>query len=264
MKLFFSSRTGIIVVLLIVFFAVLNLTPLNKGVKNFFYSISSPIQKTLWNTGSNVSDFFEAFGEIKNLKIENKKLKLEIQDLLAKNAVLKEIEIENKVLREALAIGLEKDFKLVLAQVVSKDVSQDFILINKGSQDNISKDLPVITPQKVFLGKIYEVYPNFSKVQLSTHKESSFNVKIAGKEIFGVVKGKGNSKLFLDFVPHEKEIKKGDKIITTSLGGIFPKDLLIGEIQEVIKLDIKPFQTAEVKPFFNIKETQELFIIMEF
>ena len=226
--------------------------------------MSSPIQKTLWKTGDNVSDFFEAFGQTKNIKIENKKLKLEIQDLLAKNAVLKELEKENKSLREALAIGLEKDFNLVLAQVSGKDISQDFILINKGEQDGISKDLPVITFQKVFLGKIYEVYPNFSKVQLSTNKESSFNVKIAGKEIFGVVKGKGNSKLFLDFVPHEKEIKKGDKIITTSLGGIFPKDLLIGEIQEVIKLDIKPFQTAEVNPFFNIKETQELFIIMEF
>lgn len=264
MKPFFSPRTGIIVILLIVFFAGLNLTLFNKQVKNFFYSVSSPIQKTLWKTGDNVSDFFEAFGQTKNIKIENKKLKLEIQDLLAKNAVLKELEKENKSLREALAIGLEKDFNLVLAQVSGKDISQDFILINKGEQDGISKDLPVITFQKVFLGKIYEVYPNFSKVQLSTNKESSFNVKIAGKEIFGVVKGKGNSKLFLDFVPHEKEIKKGDKIITTSLGGIFPKDLLIGEIQEVIKLDIKPFQTAEVNPFFNIKETQELFIIMEF
>ncbi len=264
MKQFFSLRTGIIVIFLIISFTVLNLTLFNKQVKNFFYSVSSPIQKTLWKTGDNVSDFFEAFGKINSLKTENKKLKLEIQGLFAENISLQELKKENKVLREALAIGLEKDFNLVLAQVSGKDISQDFILINKGSQDNISKDLPVITSQKVFLGKIYEVYPNFSKVQLSTHKESSFNVKIAGKEIFGVVKGKGNSKLFLDFVPHEKEIKKGDKIITTSLGGIFPKDLLIGEIQEVIKLDIKPFQTAEVKPFFNIKETQELFIITEF
>ena len=264
MKQFFSPRTGIIVILLIVSFTVLNLTLFNKQVKNFFYSVSSPIQKTLWKTGDNVSDFFEAFGQTKNLKLENKKLKLEIQELFAENISLQELEKENKVLREALAIGLEKDFNLVLAQVSGKDISQDFILINKGTQDGISKDLPVITLQKVFLGKIYQVYPNFSKVQLSTNKESSFNVKIAGKEIFGVIKGKGNSKLFLDFVPHEKEIKKGDIALTSALGGIFPKDLLIGEIQEVLKLDIKPFQTAEVKPSFALEEIQELFVITEF
>jgi len=263
MKPFFSSRT-VIIIIIIISFTVLNLTLFNKQVKNFFYSVSSPIQKTLWNTGDNVSDFFAGLKGIEYLKMENKKLKLEIQELFAKNISLQELKKENKVLREAMAIGLEKDFNLTLAQVSGKDVSQDFILINKGSQDNISKDMPVITSQKIFCGKIYEVYSNFSKVQLSFHKESSFNVKIADKEIFGVVKGQGNSKLFLDFVPHEKEIKKGDLVLTASLGGIFPKGLLIGEIQEVLKSDIKPFQTAEVKPSFALKEIQELFVITEF
>jgi rod shape-determining protein MreC len=264
MKLPFRLKIGIIAVLLLAFFVVLNLTDFSKEVKNFFYLISSPIQKTLWKAGGEVSDFFEAISETKNLKKENEELKLKIQELLAESATLKELKEENKILREALEIGLEKEFKLTLAQVVGKDISQDSILIDKGLADGILKGFPVITQQKTLVGGISEVYENFSKVMLISNKESSFDVKIQEKDIEGVGKGKGSLRLFLEFVPKEKEIKEGDLVITTALGGIFPEGLLVGQIKKIKKSDIEPFQQAEIKPAFNLEELESLFIVTEF
>jgi len=261
-KNLFSLTIIIIIGLLLIF----SLNFFQKEVKGFFYFISSPIQKTLWRAGDRVSDFFELITEIKNLKREKEELKLKIQELIAQNLSLKELEKENKVLREALGIGLEKEFKLSLAEVVSKDISQDSILINKGSKDGIANNSPVITQQKTLVGKIGEVYENFSRVILISNKESSFDAKISDPEndISGVVNGKGNLQLFLDFVPQEKEIKEGDFIVTTSLGGIFPKGLLVGQIGKVLRSDIEPFQQAKIRPAFDIRELETVFIITDF
>lgn len=262
-----GKQIGALTLLLVIFLIVLNLTNFSREVKSFFYLISSPIQRTLWKAGDKTSDFFEVISGIKNLKKESEELKLKIQELLAENVALKELKKENEILRGALEIGLEKEFKLALARVIGKDIPQDLILIDKGTEDGILKGFPVITEQKILVGKISEAYKNFSKVMLLSHKESSFDGKIPAESetpIYGVVKGKGSFKLYLDLVPRDKEIKEGDLLVTTALGGIFPEGILVGEIEEVKKLDIEPFQQAEIKPAFDIKEIEKVFVITDY
>jgi len=253
-------------ILLFAVLAVLVILALNfyqKQVRNFFYLISAPIQKTFWRAGDRVSDFFETISEIKNLKKENEDLKLKIQSLLAENVQLLELKKENETLRVALNLGLEKEFKLTLAQVIGKDISQDSLIIDKGSDDGILKGQPVITQEKTLVGKINEVYKNFSKVQISSHKDSSFDGKISDTEIPGLVKGGGDFKVFFDLVPKDKEIKKGDLVVTAAAGGIFPEGLLVGEVKDVKKSDIEPFQKVEISPSFDINELECLFIILK-
>ena len=235
-----------------------------KKVKNFFYSISLPIQTTFWQAGLNVSDFFKTVSNISNLKKENEELKLKNDELLSKISNLENLQKENQTLRDALGLGLEKEFNLVMARVVSKDISQDVIEINKGAKDGISKDLPVITSQKILIGKISEVYDNFSKVMLISDKNSSFSAKISGKETTGIAKGLGNFSVFLDLLPKEAEIFPKDLVITSVLGKVFPEGLLVGEIKEVKKSDIDPFQQALISPFLNINNLDRLFIIVNF
>jgi len=252
-----------ILFLIIAFFVFLNLTSVSSKVKNTIYLLSAPVQKWFFKIGANVSDFFATISEIKNLKKENEELKLKNQELTAQNLILKELKAENEILRKSLEIGLEKEFKLILVETIGKDVSQDFLLINKGSKDGISKNLPVITQQKTLAGKITEVYENFAKVMLITDKESSFDAEIPEKQIYGMVKGKGNLKVSLDLIPQDKEIKEGDLVATSALGGGFPKGILVGEIKEIKKSDVELFQKAEIQPAFNIKDLKFLFVILE-
>lgn len=250
--------------LLVLVFFVFNFTGFSKDIKNFFYSFSSPLQKSLWGAGINASDFLGSFFEAATLKKENDSLRSENQELLSQIAYLKELEKENETLRNALGIGLEKDFQLMLCNITGKDFSQDSILIDRGSKDGVLKDLPVISEQKVVVGKIGEVYDNFSEVILISNKKSSFDAKIADKDIAGLVKGKGSLGIYFDLIPKGKEVIAGDLIVSTSLGGVFPKGLLVGAVKEVKKSDVEVFQTAEIEPSFNIGNANSLFIITSF
>lgn len=248
-------------ILVIVVIVVLNLFP--KQVRNFFYLISAPIQKNFWYGGEKISDFFEVIFRTKDLNRENKELKLKIQALEAENVALRELKKENEILRGALEIDLEKEFKLTLASAIGKDIAEDFILIDKGAKDGILENLPVITQQKVLIGRIGYVYRNFSKVFLISHPKSSFGGKVQENEIFGLVKGKGNFKISFELIPKEKEIKEGDLVITSALSEIFPVGLVVGKISQVKKSDLESFQMAEIQPGFNIKDLEKLFIIIE-
>lgn len=261
MKFFLKNKKRILVIIFLGILLFLLLNFYQKEIKNFFYLISSPVQKILWKAGERVSDFFEMIVEMKNLKKENQELKLKIEELLAENVSLKELKKQNEILRTALGINLEKEFQLILTQVIGKDISQDYLLIDKGSREGVKTDFPIITQEKILVGKITEVYENFSKLILISNKKSSFDAKISEREIYGMVKGKGNFKINLELVPKEKELKEGDLVISSAIGGIFPAGILVGKIEKIKKSDVEPFQQAEIKPGFDINNLQFLFII---
>lgn len=276
MRLPSKVKIAAIPFLLAILFLVLNLTPFEKEVKNFFYLVSSPAQKTLWAAGARVSGFFDFMVEMKHLKDENERLKAEKQDLLSQKFLLEESRKENEILREALDIGLEKEFELMLARVTGKYISQDYILIDRGSRDGISGGFPIITQQKVLIGRVVKVYRNFSEVLLISHPQSSFDGKVfarrevddsdngADSEVLAMVKGKGNLGLIFDLISRDEKVAEGDLVVTSALGGIFPSSLLVGEIKQIEKFDLEPFYRAEISPFFNIRELEKVFIILNF
>ncbi|MFC1789853.1 rod shape-determining protein MreC, partial [Patescibacteria group bacterium] len=229
-----------------------------------FYSISAPIQQGLWKAGGNVSDFFGGVLNSQNLKKENDELRLKLQEKEAEIVSLQELKRENETLREALQIGLAEEFKLVFVEVTGKDISGDYIVINKGEKDGISIDMSVISEQKTLIGKISETYDSFSKITLISNKNFSFDAKISNSDIYGIIKGKGNLNLSLELVPRDSEIKEGDLVSTASLGGVFPEGILVGSIESVKKSDVESFQTAEIKPLFDINNLYNLFVIIDF
>ena len=251
---------GLIVLVLV--FVLLNV--FQKETRGFFYSFSAPIQKVFWRAGDSTSNFFLGIFLSGNLKERADQLEASNQKLLSQIISLKESEQENQSLRKALEIELQKEFKLSLAQMISKDVSQDSILIDKGEKDNILKDMPVITEEKVLVGRVIDVYDKFSKVMLISNKNSSFDAKEPGSLISGVIKGVGNGALFFDLIPSEAELNEGDVICTSSISGIYPEGLLVGKIKSIRKSDIESFQQAEIEPSFNLSSIENLFIITEF
>ena len=254
MKLSAKKRT--ILFTFIGLLLVLSLNFFQKEVKGFFYLISTSAQKSLWKNGSDASILWGGILEAKNLKQENEELKLKTQELLFQQIRLKELEEENKTLRDALNLGLQDEFRLELAEIIGKDINRDSILIDKGLEDGISKGFLVITSQKVMIGSIAEVYKNYSKVLLISDKENSFEAKISDSNTSGLVKGLGGFRVFLDLVPKENEIKEGDLVVS--------EGFLIGLIKKVEKIDVDPFQRAEIFPLFDISKLDKVFIILDF
>jgi len=224
--------------------------------------MSSPIQRFLWKIGDSASGFFASFIEAAKLKKDFNDLSLKNQELLSEIAALKELKSENETLRSALDVELQKDFKLSFCQIVGKDVYRDSILINKGRKDGVSENMPVVTGQRVVAGRVSEVLDNFSRVMLLGNKDSFFDAKIQEKNIEGMVRGEGGSKVIFDLVPRDQDVNQGDPVVTSILGGIFPPGLLIGEVAQVKKSDTEPIQNIEIRPYFDLGRAEGLFLII--
>jgi len=257
-----NFRVGVIIFIIIAIL-VLNLSPFSKSVKGFFYSLSEPIQVWLWEKGIKTSAFFQGFLKADDLTKENMFLKSENQKLLGQNIEFEQLKKENESLRIALGLGIEQEFSLEIAQIIAKEMFNDYLVINKGFNDGIRIGFPVITENKVLVGRISELYENISEVELLSSKKSSFDIEILKKEIYSLAKGSGDFKIILDFILKEENIEIGDKVISSVIGGNFPGGLLIGEIQDIEKSDTVAFQQAQVKPSFNINDFKTLFIIID-
>lgn len=253
-----------ILVFFLLFLIIFSIFRFQSQIKNLVYLISWPIEKSIFSFSKRFVSFFELVLEKISLKEENEQLKLEIKKLIAENEKLKELKKENEELRKSLGLKLEKEFNLEMVRFTGKDISGDFIRINKGIKDGMKEGQVVITPENCLVGKIFKVYSNFSSVELFTEKGFSFDAKISEKEISGLVKGKGDFKAKIELLPKEKEISKGDKVLTSNLGGKFPAGILVGEIEKVKKSDLTFYQEAELKPAFDIKKFDYLFVILNF
>ena len=249
----------IIIAVLVIILVLFILNCFRSNIKNFFYLISSPIQKSFWGAGNDISKILgsDLRKEVINLRIKNQEISNQI-------SILENLEKENQELRQALDLNLQKDFKLIFAGIISKDSAANIILIDRGSEDGILKDMPVINSQNVLFGRVLEVYKSFSRVSLIVDKTYVFDAKVQGKEIYGVVRGGGDYNLYFDFISKEAELKEEDVLMTSVLGGEFPQNLLVGKVGKINKEDTKPFQSADINAFFDLKETDNLFVITNF
>ncbi len=263
----YQKRKKIIAFFLIIVFLGIALL-FQEGIKNCFYTISLPFQKFFLKQGTKISNFFSSFGKLKELREKIDSLEKENYSLSLQIANLKELEIENRELKKALDLNLQKEFNLVLAEVSGKDIgTKDTILITAGKRDGVLEDMPVITPEKILVGKVVKSYKNFSEVALLSKKNFSFDVKIKSKEeqnkkdISAIAKGEGNSEISLDLVPLTAPVSKDDIIISDNMGKIFPKGLLVGYIKDIKKSDTAVFQKIKAQHIFDIKKQRTLFVI---
>lgn len=253
---------------------ILILNFLSGPIKNSLYAISSPIQKTFWTAGESSSGFLGSFFKAGSLISENEKLKTENQRLLYQVAFLSSVGEGTQAQKEVSLSCQNNSLKFVMAGVIGLD-NNDVISINKGQDDGISEGMPVISQQNVLLGKVIKVYKDFSKIMLISNKDSVVNVKVQQlvapenkteniSEVDGVVKGLGGLNAYLDLVPIDNEINTDEVLVTSSIEGSFPKDLLVGRIVQKEKNDQEPFQQAKISLFFDIKKIDNLFVITNY
>ena len=208
--------------------------------------------------------FFE--GTFAGFGLENQVMEFEAKNLFLSQELLflKEIEKENDRLRQALDGTLREEFDLLFTKIIGKEVDRDVLFVNKGAQDGVEQGMPVITQSRVAVGSIGVVFEHTSKVLLLSLKDRSSDVKLQGKEVIGVLKGQGRFQALLGFIPKEEELLKGDALVTSALGGVFPDNFLVGEVKSVEKSDLTAFQEGKVELFFHPRKENSLFILTNY
>lgn len=253
--------SGAIIVLLIILHVFKILSP----IENIVIRIFSPIQKYVYLSGNRFSGSLKFFTSIKDLRKENKDLIEKVNKLTFENSELVRLQSENKDLRTQLGLLKKEEFKLVASNIIGQDPNNliQFINIDKGSSDGIKDNQPVIIANNFLIGKVSEVQSHSAKVILITDARSKVNAQIQGADANGIVKGEHNLGLMMEMIPQDKIIQRGDKVVTSGVGGDMPVGLYIGEVEEVKTTDNELFQTARIKTQADFKSLKVIFIILE-
>lgn len=206
-------------------------------------------------------DMATIFRENQALKAENQELRQVVFQLTEKAA-------ENERLQAMLEFRSKSGaFQLKAAAVIGRDpgtISYS-VLISQGSRDGVHINMPVVTPQGL-VGHVVEVYPVTAKVRLLADSASAAAAMVQRPQsrAVGIVEGNPAEAFGLRMknLTRDGDVIKGDKIMTSGFGGIYPKGLLIGEVTEVADDDGGLLKHALLRPAVDFTRIEEVFVIV--
>ena len=232
-------------------------------IRSFFWTVMSPIATPLNAVSNRMGDTVSLFFSLYTLHDENEQLFSEKKRLEARVAVLETLERENEMLKKELDLYEKTEKKLTPARIIGLDNpgSREWVVINKGSSSGLQKGQPVLAHSSVLIGRVSEVYPFSSRVELLTSGESVVNIRIVENGAKGVVRGKYGLGLELDMILSTETISSGDRVVTSELGVTFPEDLFIGTLREVYLDSEGVYQKAFVDQGISLGDIELVFIM---
>ena len=218
-----------------------------KDVVGFGQSLFSKPAHYITNVIGNIDGILNTYEE-------NKHLKVRLSEYASEQAGLMDIKTENKRLLDIIGQKDDlHDFESVHATVISRNPDQweEKVIIDKGERNGIEKNMAVITADGL-IGKVILVTDFTSTVELLSTENRNFRVAavISGEKTFGLIEGydRKRSELIMKRIDSSFEVEIGQKVISSGLGGIFPKGLLIGEVTEVSTDDYGLTKLAYIRP----------------
>jgi rod shape-determining protein MreC len=193
--------------------------------------------------------------ENEDLRRENGALKLEITQLQSKAGEADRLAALLKFRQT------NTDVPMVSARVIggSADSGSQTIYLDRGERDGIRKNMGVITPDGV-VGKVIESYKDTAQVLLLTDEHSGVGAMLVESRLQGPVGGTGEPLLVMKYIPNDDNVNSGERVVTSGMDRIFPRDLPVGTIAE-IKAG-SPFKQLRVKPAASLERLEEVFILL--
>ncbi len=229
-----------------------------------FLEITFPFQKAVTYSTEALSDLFDSYVLLVNLKRENVTLKRTVAKLREENNFLREKAIASERLRNLLRFSKKIPGTMLPVQIIGIDPSSWFrtIVIDKGTKHGVNRGMAVVSPEGI-VGHVLQASPHCAKVLLITDFNSSIDAIIQRGRARGLVEGNGENLCRLKFAPRMHDIQLGDRVVTSGLGGRYPKGLVIGKISKIKKKSYGLFQQAEIIPSVNFAKLEEVFVITE-
>jgi len=189
------------------------------------------------------------------LRIENDALKLTISQLQTK---------ASEADRLAALLSFRRSHQevpMLGARVIaaSAGTASRTIEVDRGERDGIRRNMAVITPDGA-VGKVIEVYANAAQVLLLTDKEGGAGAMLVDSRIQGPVGGTGDPTMVLKYVATDEEVKVGERIVTSGMDKIFPRDIPVGTVVEVKAGN--PFKLIRVQPAAKLDRLETVIVLL--
>lgn len=264
-----SSRlkTMLGIIILLILLLVIFLTPLKSVIVRFGGMIISPVNNLINSVSTSISNWTYSVTHANKVMDENIKIKSENVELKNKIGLYQGLEAENNRL-EAL-LDLKEKYSTINstgAEIISRDAGNWFTVftINKGTKDGINKNQPVLCSGGL-VGHTTVVGPNWAKVVTlidTTHSASGMSARSGHYvQVDGDISLMGGGLCKMTNISEDTDIIVGDVIVTSGIGGVYPKDIAIGTVLEFKESETGAGSYAIIKPSVDFRHINEVLVL---
>lgn len=239
-------------------------------VNRMVAAVVGPVNGALLNLHDSIVSMEENNRSKASLQAENTALKRQLDQLTGAAFRIENLEAENALLNRMVGYkDAHKEQKLLPARIIALNMGElrDVCLIDKGSAEGLQQGMLVIADSGL-AGVIEEVYPETSRMTLISSGRTRIGARVlrAESRAVGVITGLSlaGAELKLQYLPREADIKEGDSIVTSGVGGKYPADIFIGTVSKV-EVDAGGFQKiASIRPAANLTSLEKIFVLLGF
>jgi rod shape-determining protein MreC len=222
----------------------------------------SPFERAGAHGVGSIRGFWNHYFALQNTSRENERLHSENDQLK-----LQIVQLQSKA-TEADRLASLPNFRqshqsvpMIGARVIgtSANTASQTIYLDRGERDGIRKNMGVITPDGV-VGKVIESYSNTAQVLLLTDRDSGVGAMFAATRNQGPVAGTGEPLLQMKYIANDDVVEVGERIVSSGMDRIFPRDLPVGTVAEVKPGN--PFKQIRVKPSANLERLEEVIVLL--
>ncbi len=234
-------------------------------IQSLILDVLSPFQKAFTVSSRSVRNAWQGYIYLVNVKKENNRLADRVKELQSDVNNLREAEMKLWRLQRLMGFNVEKHIETVPAEVVGResDIWSRVILLNRGRDDGIERGMAVITSQGL-VGRVAQTTANKSRILLITDWRSSVDALIQRSRERGVVVGTSKQVCDMRYIPLNADVRIGDKVVSSGLGGVFPKGLMVGTVVKVTKHRSGLFQRATVIPVVDAADVEEALVVLRY
>jgi len=234
----------------------------NSFLRKIVMETVSPVQEVLSVSIQSVKDSWLRYILLVGIEDENRNLKKKINDLKAVLVSYQEGYREAQRLKKLLSISDNNNYRFIAARVIGREQAalSRTVMINKGSSDGLKNGMPVIAPPGL-IGRLVDVSLNVSRVLLFIDENSNIDAIVQRNRTQGIISGAGSGGMILKYISKTQDVKEGDVIVSSGMGGVFPKGWLIGQVIYVDRQDASLFLKIKVAPYVDFSKLEELLIL---
>jgi rod shape-determining protein MreC len=275
MESFFSRYRNALVLITVLLAQVIGLavqvrrpgqSPADKGgvrlIRSWVVDIVSPPERLLHATGGGIGSLWTNYIDLIHLRQQDKALKAQLDSVRLEEESLAEDARQGQRLQALLGFKEKYVYKTLAAQVIGSAGTEQsqVLLIDKGSDDGIHPDMPVITPDGI-VGKTRDVFAHTSQVLEISDQTSGAGVILEKTRIRGVLRGNSWGQPEIVNVSPDERIQRGEPVLTSGGDAIYPRGLAVGTVDRVVPDPDGTLVSVLIKPAANLSKLEEVLVI---
>ena len=226
--------------------------------------VAAPVQKAITRPVHFVRDSWQRYVALVDVEAENRALREQLARLEQENLQFREALVVSGQLRRIAQMRRDFDVPLLPSQVVGQDAStwSQGLLLDRGRSAEVRSGMPVLVDQGL-VGLVSATTPGAARAMLILDRRSTVDAVIQRSRTRGLVRGLGSDELEFVFMVRGDDVQVGDEVITSGVGGVYPKGIRVGTVVSVKADREELLHTARVRPAVDFGRLEQVFVVLQ-